>query len=238
MAPTLHARERPPTKEFVQEKVHAKLSRIAEVLSATLASGRSIRYPAGNILFAQGEAATDIYVVVSGAVKLVRSEANTREITVGICSRGSLVGVAPAMLDAPHPARAVTMVRSEIRAVSVEVFFERLSIERTLADATVCILADQLIGQMQRASRQALDVRQRLTMLLTDLGQSHGQQLLDGAIRIQLPLSQQDIADLIVTSRESVNRAMADLHRAGWIRKVDGWLTIAKARPRSHTRAR
>ena len=237
MPPALLARERSERPEFVQENVHAKLSRIAEVLSAFTA-GRSMRYPAGNVLFAQGEAATEIYVMVTGAVKLVRSEANTREITVGICSRGSLVGVAPAMLDAPHPARAVTMVISEIRPVAVAVFSERLSLERTLTDATVCILAGELIGQIRRASRQTLNVRHRLTLLLIDLAQSHGHHLPDGTIRIHLPLSQQEIADLIVASRESVNRAMADLHRAGWISKVDGWLTISKARSGSNSRPR
>jgi hypothetical protein len=63
--------------------------------------------------------------------------------------------------------------------------------------------------------------------LLLELAHAHGHECPNGWIRIQVPLSQHEIADLITASREGVNRAMVQLRREGRIKKMDGWLAGA-----------
>jgi CRP/FNR family transcriptional regulator len=45
-------------------------------------------------------------------------------------------------------------------------------------------------------------------------------------VKIMLPLTQQELAALVGTSRESVNRALVQLRRRGQVRMQDGWLIL------------
>jgi len=47
-----------------------------------------------------------------------------------------------------------------------------------------------------------------------------------GGVRIMLPLTQQELATLVGTSRESVNRALVRLRRKGKVRLKDGWIVL------------
>ena len=199
---------------------------IASLVTKLLGPGRSIRYPAGNTLFLQGDTPHEVQLILSGAIKLVRSETSEFDVTIGIRSPGWLLGVAPLILEAPHPARAVTMVQTETRPLSAESFKKLLRSDTDVLQATLRILAEELLGQVVRASRQSLDIRHRVQMLLSDLAETHGRAHERGWMRIHLPLSQQEIADLVVASRESVNRAMKDLRRSGYITEAGGWISV------------
>lgn len=61
-----------------------------------------------------------------------------------------------------------------------------------------------------------LDTSHRLARLLLELTDQYGQPH-DGGVRLDLPLSQDELASLIATSRESVVRALASLRRQGYI---------------------
>jgi CRP-like cAMP-binding protein len=62
------------------------------------------------------------------------------------------------------------------------------------------------------------DARTRLAILLLDLAEEHGVPAPRGGHSIGLPLSQQDLADAIGASRESVARALAAFRAAGVVR--------------------
>jgi CRP-like cAMP-binding protein len=48
----------------------------------------------------------------------------------------------------------------------------------------------------------------------------------DGSVQLGLALTHQDMADAIVSSRESVTRLLAGLAREGIVRRDRGWVTI------------
>lgn len=105
--------------------VSANLPSVLEVLrAATAGAGRVVRYPAGNTLTVEGAPAADVHVILSGAVKLVRTVADSRDVTIGIRSSGWVLGLAAAILGVPHPCRAVTMVSSEMSIVPADSFKE------------------------------------------------------------------------------------------------------------------
>jgi CRP-like cAMP-binding protein len=66
----------------------------------------------------------------------------------------------------------------------------------------------------------ATDVRGRLARLLLQLGQQFGSQN-DGAIYVSHDLTQEELAQLIGASRETVNQALTDFARRGWIQLSD-----------------
>lgn len=191
----------------VRTTTQGKLSSILEIVrAATSGAGHAVRYPAGSTLMMQGEPATDVHLIVSGAVKLVSTSPSGRDVTVGIRWPGWLLGISPVVLDVPHPCRTVTMVSSEIESVPVPDFRRLASRDSVVSDAVAWLLSWELAHAVRRASWQGETVRRRLELLLRDLAVTCGQPL-HGGFRIPLPLTHQELADLIVASREKVSRA-------------------------------
>lgn len=91
--------------------------------------------------------------------------------------------------------------------------------------AIAWLLSHEVMSTVRRASWTALNLRRRLELQLMEISVLHGQ-VQDGWSRITLPLTQQELADLAVASRERVSRAMAQLTQAGRIRREGGWLLV------------
>lgn len=71
----------------------AKVSLILENLHAAISgAGRVVRYPAGAALMIEGEPATRVHPIVSGAVKLVSASPSGRDVTVGMHCRLATMG--------------------------------------------------------------------------------------------------------------------------------------------------
>jgi CRP-like cAMP-binding protein len=83
-------------------------------------------------------------------------------------------------------------------------------------------LVRQLTARLRQANEQiqalsSLDVAGRVAHQLLGLADHYGEADERGCRRIALPLTQQDIADIVGASRESVNRALGALRQEGAI---------------------
>src|SRR5205085_6848196 len=73
-----------------------------------------------------------------------------------------------------------------------------------------------------------LDIPARLAKKLLELSNSHGKKLANGAVEIELRLTQQDIANMLGTTRESVNRQLVAFQERGFISIDRQRITILK----------
>jgi CRP-like cAMP-binding protein len=69
------------------------------------------------------------------------------------------------------------------------------------------------------------DMPGRLAKQLLQLAHQFGSQQ-DGATHVSCDLTQEELAQLVGASRESVNKALADFFRRGWIRVQDKTILI------------
>jgi CRP/FNR family transcriptional regulator len=76
----------------------------------------------------------------------------------------------------------------------------------------------------------SLTVVERLERQLQKLAEWSGTPVPDG-VRIVIPMTQQELATMIGTSRESVNRALVQLRRQGKVRLEKGWIVLLSERP-------
>ena len=81
------------------------------------------------------------------------------------------------------------------------------------------------------------DVPGRVAKLLLQLAQRFGVPHDDNGIRVAHDLTQEEIAQLVGASRETVNKALSDFVERGWIR-LQGKCVIILDRPRLTRRAR
>jgi CRP/FNR family transcriptional regulator len=196
-------------------------------------SGQLLRFPPGAVLYRQGDPVDCLYLIRSGAVKLKRSEGSDCETTFALRLPNSLLAMASAILETPHPDTAVALGWCEVHRVSLVSFRERCHENALFARAVEQALAAGEQEQVVRVSRSGLDALTRLIRLLRDLAELCGTSHSDGGVRLGVRLTQADLGELIGTSREHVNRLLMDLGRRGVVRRKDGWLVVRVASRRS-----
>jgi len=167
-----------------------------------------------------------LYLIASGAVKLTRSDANGREVIVGLHLPGFLLAIAAAILEAPHPDTALALGWCEVHRISVREFRDLRRQSAAFVRSVAHALALEERRHVVRAGRSGLDTQERLVVLLRDLARSCGRVQPNGWVRLDVRLTQADLGGLIAASREQVNRLFPLLESRGVLRRSDGWLLV------------
>jgi CRP-like cAMP-binding protein len=179
---------------------------------------RPIDFPLGHIVFAQGEPGDRLYIIISGKVKIGNRSPEGQENLLTIMGPSDMFGEMSLFDTGPRTSSATTI--TEVRAVSMD----RDVLRSWIADRPE--IAEQLLRVLARRLRRTkdnladlifTDVPGRVAKQLLLLAQQFGTQE-DGALRVTHDLTQEEIAQLVGASRESVNKALADFAQRGWIR--------------------
>jgi CRP-like cAMP-binding protein len=187
----------------------------AAELSATMGT---LKLGRGEILFHEGETADRLYVVVTGKIKLGRTGAAGRDNLMGVLGPGQMFGELSVFDPGPRSTTATAVTDCELRVL------ERDELNRWLAGRPQVAqgLLGQLAGRLRRANDTTADlvfsdVPGRVAKALLDLAARFGDHQDDG-IHVHHDLTQEELAQLVGASRETVNKALADFASRGWIR--------------------
>jgi CRP/FNR family cyclic AMP-dependent transcriptional regulator len=179
------------------------------------------KFKKGVVVFHEGQLGTAFYLISSGRVKISKLAEDGRELIFGIFGDGAIFGDVPVFDGGLYPATAATLVDTEVNYMSRD-DFERLVIEYP----QVALKIVRVLGKRLRQAHSFVmdiamkSVPQRLSTLLLRLAKQYGRSE-DGYTVIDLPLSRQEIADLIGVSRETATRELSKFGRSGIIR-LDG----------------
>ena len=178
-------------------------------------------YRPGQLIFAEGEPGDRLYIIASGKVKVACRAPGGREMVQAVLGPSDMCGELAVFDSGPRSSTATAV--TEVRAM----FAERAALRACITDHPE--IAEQLLRVLARRLRRtidnqvelmATDVPGRLARLLLQLGQQFGSQN-DGAIYVSHDLTQEELAQLIGASRETVNQALTDFARRGWIQLFD-----------------
>jgi CRP/FNR family transcriptional regulator, cyclic AMP receptor protein len=177
-----------------------------------------VTFPRGHTVFAEGEPGDRLYIIVSGKVKIGRRSPDGRENLLTIMGPSDMFGELSIFDPGPRTSSGTTI--TEVRAVSMD----RDALRSWIQDRPE--IAAQLLRVLARRLRRTnnnladlifTDVPGRVAKQLLELAQRFGHQEGD-AMRVTHDLTQEEIAQLVGASRETVNKALADFARRGWIR--------------------
>jgi CRP/FNR family cyclic AMP-dependent transcriptional regulator len=171
----------------------------------------------GERLFDEGDVGDRLYVVLDGKIKLTRTAADGRENLISLVGPGEMFG--ELSLFDPRPrtmsASAVTDVR--LAALAHEDLRSWLSGHPDVALHLLAALARRLRRTNEVMSDLVFtDVPGRVAKALLDLAARFGVQQEDG-LQVNHDLTQEELAQLVGASRETVNKALADFVARGWI---------------------
>jgi CRP/FNR family cyclic AMP-dependent transcriptional regulator len=187
-------------------------------VAALAAELTEVEFPRGQVIFHEGEPGDRLYIILSGKVKLGRRSPDGRENLLTIMGPSDMFGELSIFDPGPRTSSATTV--TEVRAATMD----RDALKKWIKDRPE--IAEQLLRVLARRLRRTnnnladlifTDVPGRVAKQLLQLAQRFGTQE-GGALRVTHDLTQEEIAQLVGASRETVNKALADFAQRGWLR--------------------
>jgi CRP/FNR family transcriptional regulator, cyclic AMP receptor protein len=169
--------------------------------------------PRSTTIMAGGDPTDSLYIVLSGRLKVMMSDAEGKEVILSILGPGEFFGEMGLIDDEPRSATVVTIEPCELLSIAKRDFKKALAENFEMSMAVMRGLVKRLREADRKIGSLALlDVYGRVARLLLDMAEN-----VDGERIVTKRLPKQDIAKMIGASREMVSRVMKDLQTGGYI---------------------
>jgi len=181
---------------------------------ALLASGRRMSLPADATVLFEGDLSDRVVVVVEGTLRIFATSEGGREVLVTVAGPGEILGEMSALDGKPHSASVNTIEPADVVLVPAREFRSKMDEHAGLAVAVALRLTRELRHVLQqRIDLEVHDVPARLALSMVHLAER-----LDGRSgRIELPVTQRELAEACGASREAVSKALAAFRARGWV---------------------
>lgn len=189
-----------------------------EDAEALIAHLEYLEVPKGHTIFAQGEFGDSLYIIMTGKVKIGRRTADGRENMLAVLGPGDLSGELSVFDPGPRTASAVAVTDSKLARLRQTALRPWIAARPQIGEQLLRVLARRL----RRTNDMLADliftdvpgrVAKNLLILAKKFGTREG-----AALRVTHDLTQEELAQLVGASRETVNKALADFASRGWLR--------------------
>lgn len=174
----------------------------------------------GDYIFHEGDEDRSMYILERGRVKLTRTSRDNRVQLLSIHAPGEILGEIPVFdpTGGPRTASAVAMTNNtQIAWLERQLLFDWINKHPHVAVDMLQVLASRMRQNNERISDLVfMDVPARLAKTLINLGSRFGEPVEEG-IKVSHNLTQEELAQLVGSSRETVNKALMDFANRGWI---------------------
>ena len=176
-----------------------------------------------------GAAGDEVVLVLEGRVKLVAYGADRREVVLGLRGPGELLGEMAALGGQRRTATAIAVDDGEVGFMHAD---ELRGFLRDHPDSAL-VLIRMLVRRLSEATRDVVDLATRdsvgrIAKRLLELSSEHGAPTGAG-MRIELSLSQDELAQWTGATRETVSRALRLMRQLGWVATDHRTITVLDA---------
>jgi len=191
----------------------------------------------GHVVFREGDPGDRLFVVMDGKVKISRSAADGRENLLAVLGTSEMFGELSLFDPGPRTASVSAITDSTLASLDHDDLRPLLSERPGMAVGLLQALAQRL-----RRTNEAMadlvftDVPGRVAKALLDLSEKFGVPEVEGT-RVRHDLTQEELAQLVGASRETVNKALSEFAHRGWLR-IEGRSVLLLDSERLTRRAR
>ncbi len=189
-----------------------------DAAAALRSSMNEVELARGKVLFAEGDPGDRLYIVTEGKIKLGRTSSDGRENLLAVLGPGEMFGELSLFDPGPRTSTATALTDATVVGLGHDDLQPWLTGRPEVAGQLLRALAQRLRRTNEnRADLVFSDVPGRVAKALLDLARRFGVQTGDG-IHVTHDLTQEELAQLVGASRETVNKALADFQHRGWLR--------------------
>ncbi|MBY8881363.1 Crp/Fnr family transcriptional regulator [Actinacidiphila acidipaludis] len=211
----MHPEERTPDPRRVADQPFWSLLD-TQARRALEAAGHLRTHAPRSLLLRQDDRSDHVFVLRSGCVKVYTDSDTGYRAVLALRRAGDLVGEQSGLNRRPRSASVCALVEVQALVVPASRFGAMLAASAVIANAVQQVLSQRLRdADRQRAAIGSASTESRLAALLLQLADQYGHRTAEGAVRIELPLSQEDLAGLVVSSLRTVSRILEHWRRDG-----------------------
>ncbi len=187
-------------------------------------------YPPGQPIFSKAEIGTQMFVVLSGRVKIFTRSAAKKSKTFAYLRPGDFFGEMALLDGQTRTASAQAVEKSTLLVIRRKDFKRLLLADPQLTYYLLCAVSERL----RRANEEIesllfRNILGRVSKTLCDLADRSGKRLREGTI-LKDHYTHQELADLVGTTREPLTRALSTLRRADILTVHEGRYLIRDTR--------
>jgi CRP/FNR family transcriptional regulator, cyclic AMP receptor protein len=188
-----------------------------EDASALRAGISNVHLDRGERLFSEGDAGDKLYIILEGKIKLTKAAPDGRENLLSVHGPGEMFGELSLFDPIPRTSSATAVTSARLAGLAHDDLRTWLSSRPEVAMHLLQALAQRLrrINDV-KADLVFTDVPGRVSKALLDLADRFGVMTPEG-VQVNHDLTQEELAQLVGASRETVNKALADFTARGWI---------------------
>jgi CRP-like cAMP-binding protein len=188
---------------------------------------RKFKTEKGSFLFQEGMLAEELYIVISGKVQISKITSDGRELSLRICGENDICGELTLFTDNPkYLLSAMVLEEAEVAAIKKDVIETEIFQNSKLAFEFMKWMSDHFRKTQTKFRDLVLNgKRGALFSTLIRMSNSYGIHK-ENEILIDLPLTNQELANFCGTSRESTNRILSELKKDNIISVKKGKISI------------
>ncbi len=200
-----------------------------EALHALATKTKSLTFAKQAIIISEGDETNSLYIIVSGKVRVYSSDEKSKEVTLLVQESGSYFGELALLGDEPRSASVETLEKTVCAIISKNDFKYWLLCHPDVAIDLLSVLSNKIRHLTEKVKQMALsNVYERTIKMLQDMAVKEGDIFV-----IDNKPTQQELANMVGSSREMINKVMKELTKGGYIVIHDKTIRIEKKPPAS-----
>ncbi len=202
----------PLFKELTREEIGA-ITEIAKIK----------QYATNSYVFMQGESLERVHFIHKGKVKIYKTDINGKEQIVSILKSEDMFPHAGFFRKGNYPAHAEIIESATLVEIPILAFEQLLLQYPSLSIKLFRVMGDIIVDLQKRLEEQVLhNTEEQIIMLLIRLSKTHGKQCTDKNMILTTRFTNQELANMIGSSRETVSRTINKLKREGLVKGTKG----------------
>lgn len=177
----------------------------------------TIRYNKGQFVYFEGVLPSGVFCIYHGKVKVVKQNPDGKEQIVYLAKSGDVLGTKDLMTSREYTTSACTIEDSVICSIPKNVLVELVEKNPALYGKItehLCKVLGHIEGRVLNFSSRT--VRERIAINILDLHENFGIRKND-EILIDVPLSREDMANMVGTATETVIRILSEFRKEGMV---------------------
>ncbi len=183
-------------------------------------------FPKNQMVFTVGEQSYSLYIILKGQLRAYLDDENGKRIMLSTMGTGDFFGELSLLSDHPRSANVSTLTPCELATIAKPDFDQFLINNPTVTAPIIDSLINRIYQLTDKLGSMAFqDVYARVVQVLTD------QAVEDNGVPMTRPIKQQEIANIVGSSREMVSKILKDLRIGGYISIVKKSIIINRPLP-------
>ena len=208
-----------------------------EAVEPVVSRLETVTLPRGRVVFNEGEPGDSLYIVLTGKIKLSRRAPDGRENVLAVMGPSDQFGELSVFDPGPRTATATAVTDVRLARMPQSMLRPWIEAHPEIGEQLLRVLARRLRRTNDSVADLIFtDVPGRVAKALLQMADRFGSRESDG-LRVKHDLTQEELAQLVGASRETVNKALADFVHRGWI-QLQGKSVVVLDEERLRRRAR